>query len=114
MARWCFKMILKCNKILEIHAKWLFANDYVDKSINCMKQSKNDVRYKKGKTRLVRNKKGQFIKICSGINYINTLKVKGNYLKEIGIMMLMTKNYQVLQQYYKRLKMLKKLKASRG
>ena len=29
-------------------------------------------------------------------------------------MMLMTKNYQVLQQYYKRLKMLKKLKASRG
>ena len=56
-------MILKCNKILEIHAKWLFANDYVDKSINCMKQSKNDVRYKKGKTRLVRYKKGQFIKI---------------------------------------------------
>ena len=51
---------------------------------------------------------------CNGINYINTQKVKGNYLKEIGTMMLMTKNYQVLQRYYKRLKMLRKLKASRG
>ena len=29
-------------------------------------------------------------------------------------MMLMTKNNQVLRQYYKRLKMLKKLKASKG
>ncbi len=53
-------MILKCNKILEIHAKWLFANGYVDEWNDCIKQSKNDVRYKQGKTRLIRNANEEF------------------------------------------------------
>ena len=31
-------MVLKCNKILRIHASWLFENEYYDEYRDCLKQ----------------------------------------------------------------------------
>jgi len=51
------------NKILIIHAEWLKENGYEYK--DCITQSypENDKRDKMGKKRLIRNSKGQFIKL---------------------------------------------------
>ena len=51
------------NKILVIHAEWLKEKGYEYK--DCLTQShpENDKRAKVGKTRLIRNSKGQFIKL---------------------------------------------------
>jgi len=49
------------NKILSLHAAWLFDNGYYDECTDCLEQIDNDERYKKGKTNLIRNKQGRFI-----------------------------------------------------
>ena len=35
---WYFRMVLKCNEILKIHASWLFENEYYDEYRDCLKQ----------------------------------------------------------------------------
>ena len=54
----------KVNKILHIHAGWLWTQGYYTIAMECFDQAKpeNDKRDKKGKKHKVRNKKGQFIK----------------------------------------------------
>ena len=52
---------MKCNKILKIHSKWLFNNDYIDEWIECTKQKKNfkknnDLRQTEGYSRKRRKK----------------------------------------------------------
>ena len=51
------------NKILIIHAEWLKDNGYQYE--DCVEQSypENDFRDKKGKTNLIRDKQGRFIKL---------------------------------------------------
>ena len=51
------------NKILIIHAQWLKDNGYPYE--DCIEQSypENDFRDKKGKTNLIRDKHGRFIKL---------------------------------------------------
>ena len=53
---------MKRNKILEIHAGWLWDQGMKDEAEECYYQSENDKRCDVGKTHLIRNEKGQFIK----------------------------------------------------
>jgi|TARA_R100001480_G_scaffold153524_1_gene156750 hypothetical protein len=55
--------MIKKNKILELHSKWLFDNDCIDEWCSCVNLIYNDRRDKHGKKFKIRNKEGQFIKI---------------------------------------------------
>ena len=63
------------NKILIIHAEWLWNNNYIKEPADCIQQSfrQNDFRDKKGKKYKVRNLKGQFIKYEN-----NNIRTTGN------------------------------------
>ena len=63
------------NKILIIHAEWLWNNNYIKEHSDCIYQSfgQNDFRNKKGKKYKVRNSKGQFIKYEN-----NNIRTTGN------------------------------------
>ena len=63
------------NKILIIHAKWLWDNNYIKEHNDCIHQSfrENDFRDKQGKKYKVRNSKGQFIKYEN-----NNIRTTGN------------------------------------
>ena len=54
---------MKANKILKLHADWLYDNGYYKQAKDCRHQSVNDKRDKLGKKFKIRNSKGQFIKI---------------------------------------------------
>ena len=63
------------NKILIIHAEWLWNNNYIKEHADCIQQSfrENDFRDKQGKKYKVRNSKGQFIKYDN-----NNIRAAGN------------------------------------
>lgn len=50
------------NRILEIHAGWLWGEGRYEDAMNCFTQSRHDRRDKMGRINAPRNKKGQFTK----------------------------------------------------
>jgi hypothetical protein len=58
-------MELRKNKILELHAQWLWTNGYIKQSIECLKQSKfNNARPKIGRFK-------QYVTTTNGVGATN-------------------------------------------